>query len=196
MRKVFGIATLLLAATTSDLGKVVCNYGHLHTAKTTVPSGCTAVGILGHVTETGHGLILALYDATDQTWNTINGWESTTKYASTTLKVLPDLAARGAYLSFYRSLGASPVSNWAVAQRNDYCQIFRNLGCDEKYADFNSDVNAYITGAGGNNLLDGHSDIYWSATGISSNTAYVFSAYDGKEYKKEYTFHIRPVLGF
>ena len=48
--------TLLSAATTSDYGKVVCAAGHLHDAKTAVPDGCTAVGILGKVTTTGHGL--------------------------------------------------------------------------------------------------------------------------------------------
>ena len=54
---------LLSTATTADYGMVVCDKGHLHPAKTAVPSGCAAVGILGKVTETGHGLILALQDA-------------------------------------------------------------------------------------------------------------------------------------
>ena len=72
--------TLLSAATTDDIGKVVCAAGHLHTVKTTAPDGCTAVGILGKVTETGHGLILALKDATAQNWNTINGWTSGSMY--------------------------------------------------------------------------------------------------------------------
>ena len=81
----------LSAATTSDVGKVVCADGHLRDAKTAVPAGGTAVGILGKVTETGHGLILALKDATAQTGNTIiNVWNSTTDFAGTTLKVLPD----------------------------------------------------------------------------------------------------------
>jgi hypothetical protein len=65
---------LLSAATTADYGMVVCDNGHLHPAKTAVPSGCTAVGILGKVTETGHGLILALQDAATQDWYTINGF--------------------------------------------------------------------------------------------------------------------------
>ncbi|WP_171291077.1 hypothetical protein, partial [Acinetobacter baumannii] len=86
-------------ATTDDIGKVVCADGHLHDAKTAVPAGCTAVGILGKVTKTGHGLILALQGATPQTWNTINGWTSVTTYAGTTLKVLPDDAARGSLTS-------------------------------------------------------------------------------------------------
>ena len=118
---------LLSAVTTSDYGKVVCAAGHLHDAKTAVPVGCTAVGIIGKVTETGHGLILALQDATSQSWNTINGWTSETTYAGTTLKVLPDDAARGS-LTSYTTLGETTVSNWAVAQKNDYDEIFTNLG--------------------------------------------------------------------
>ena len=112
--------TLLSAATTSDYGKVVCAAGHLHDAKTAVPDGCTAVGILGKVTETGHGLIIALQDATAQEWNTINDWTSVTSYAGTTLKVLPDDAARGTDLTSYTTLGETAVSNWAVAQKSDY----------------------------------------------------------------------------
>ena len=65
------VYTLLSAATAEDIGKVVCAAGHLHDAKTAVPAGCTAVGILGKVTETGHGLILALQNAISQTWNTM-----------------------------------------------------------------------------------------------------------------------------
>ena len=37
---------LLSEATAADCGMVVCANGHLHPAKTAVPSGCTAVGIL------------------------------------------------------------------------------------------------------------------------------------------------------
>ncbi len=58
--KMTGPYPLLSTATTADYGKVVCAAGHLHDAKTAVPAGCTAVGILGKVTSTGHGLILAL----------------------------------------------------------------------------------------------------------------------------------------
>ena len=114
--------TLLSAATAEDIGKVVCAAGHLHDAKTAVPDGCTAVGILGKVTSTGHGLILALQDAKMQTWNTINGWTSAS-YAGTTLKVLTD-AARGTNLTSYTALGETAVSNWAVAQKSDYEAIF------------------------------------------------------------------------
>ena len=188
--------TLLSAATTSDYGKVVCADGHLHDAKTAVPDGCTAVGILGKVTETGHGLILALKNATNQTWNTINGWASAS-YAGTTLKVLPDDGARGTNLTSYTTLGETAVSNWAVAQKSDYEAIFINLGSttsDEDGTTYDGNVDAYITGAGGT-ALDG--DAYCSATEVFGNYVWNFErefwSYDNK---KDANNKVRPVLGF
>ena len=189
--------TLLSAATTADYGKVVCAAGHLHDAKTAVPVGCTAVGILGKVTETGHGLILSLQDATAQTWNTINGWTSVTTYAGTTLKVLPDDAARGTNLTSYTALGSTAVSNWAVAQKSDYVAIFTNL--DSAITDwdgktYDDNVNAYITsGVGGAALVGG----YWSAiTESGGGRAYGFHSAYWVGYSKTDNLSVRPVLGF
>ena len=194
-RSVTPAYTLLSAASTSDYGKVVCADGHLHTAKTAVPDGCTAVGILGKVTETGHGLILALQNATDQSWNTINGWNSVTAYAGTTLKLLPD-GARGS-LTSYTTLGETTVSNWAVAQKSDYEAIFKNLGStgkDYSYS-FDDNVNDYITkGVGGTELTS----YYWSATESYTfdNEGYIFySSYWGND-SKSIDNKLRPVLGF
>ena len=187
--------TLLSAATTSDYGKVVCAAGHLHDAKTAVPDGCTAVGILGKVTETGHGLILALKDATAQTWSTINGWTSVTTYAGTTLKVLPDDAARGS-LTSYTALGENTVSNWAVAQKSDYDAIFTNLGSKTGDSDgmtYDANVNAYITTGVGGDAIDGAN---WSTSENNGSTAWNFgSACWGNESKAESLF-VRPVLAF
>ena len=187
--------TLLSAATTEDVGKVVCADGHLHTAKTAVPDGCTAVGILGKVTETGHGLILALQDATSQNWNTINGWTSTTNFAGTTLKVLPDDAARGS-LASYTTLGATAVSNWAVAQKSDYDAIFTNLGSTTGDSDgmtYDANVNAYITTGVGGDAISGAN---WSTSEDYGSTAWNFgSACWGNESKAE-SLCVRPVLGF
>jgi len=191
----FGPAKLLSAATTSDVGKVVCADGHLRDAKTAVPPGCTAVGILGKVTETGHGLILALQDATAQDWNTINGWTSTTDYASTTLKVLPDDAARGS-LTSYTTLGSTPVSNWAVAQKSDYEAIFTNLGSttgDSNGKTYDGNVNAYITTGVGGAALDGY---YWSATEKDSGNALAFISSLWGLSEKTNSLSVRPVLGF
>ena len=187
---------LLSEATAEDIGKVVCAYGHLHDAKTAVPTGCTAVGILGKVTETGIGLILALQDATSQTWFTINGWTSVTTYAGTTLKVLP-AAARGS-LTSYTTLGTTAVSNWAVAQKSDYEAIFTNLGSTTGGSNgktYDANVNDYITtGVGGTAI----SDLYWSATESSSDLSawYFDSNIIGKTTLRTIALSVRPVLGF
>jgi hypothetical protein len=188
---------LLSAATTSDYGKVVCAAGHLHDAKTAVPDGCTAVGILGKVTETGHGLILALQNATSQTWNTINGWTSETTYASTTLKVLPDDAARGS-LTSYTKLGSTAVSNWAVAQKSDYEAIFINLGSttsDEDGTTYDGNVNAYFTTGVGGTAISGEN---WSATEFpdEDNYAWLFGSEFWFADSNADSYSVRPVLGF
>ena len=189
--------TLLSAATTSDYGKVVCAAGHLHDAKTAVPTGCTAVGILGKVTETGHGLILALQNATEQEWETIDGWTSVTTYAGTTLKVLPDDDARGS-LTSYTKLGETAVSNWAVAQKSDYEAIFENLGSTQSDGfngtTYDDNVNAFITtGVDGLAILG----FYWSATEESDyNESWNFYNYCWTLNGKSTCYNVRPVLGF
>ena len=181
-------------ATAEDLGKVMCDKGHLHDAKTPVPDGCTAVGILGKVTETGHGLILAMQNATEQTWTTINGWTSAS-YAGTTLKVLPDDAARG-NLTSYTTLGETAVSNWAVAQKSDYDAIFQNLGSttgNDKGKTYDDNVNAYITTGVGSTAIDGR---YWSATEDGGNYAWYFRSDKWSSDNKGESHNVRPVLGF
>jgi len=189
-----GAIVLLSAATTDDIGKVVCNKGHLHDAKTAVPAGCTAVGILGKVTETGHGLILALQNANSQNWNTINGWTSVTTYASTTLKVLPDDAARGTNLTSYTTLGETAVSNWAVGQESDYEAIFINLGSTNGSLEktYDGNVNAYITTGVGGAAISG---VNWSAT-EANNFARSFSSDNWANIGKHLSRSVRPVLGF
>ena len=189
--------TLLSAATTADYGKVVCAAGHLHDAKTALPAGCTAVGILGKVTATGHGLILALQDATAQNWDTIKSWTSTTDFAGgTTLKVLPDNAARGS-LTSYTTLGETAVSNWCVAQKSDYEAIFSNLGSttgDKDGKTFDANVNAYITtGVGGTAISGGH----WSASATNDVYAWSFrNDYWHTSTEKTSSLSVRPVLAF
>ena len=187
---------LLSEATAEDIGKVVCVDGHLYDAKTAVSTGRPAVGILGKVTETGCGLILALKDATSQTWNTINGWTSVTTYADTELKVLPDNAARGS-LTSYTTLGTTAVSDWAVAQMSDYKAIFQNLGSTEYDSEaegdtYDANVNAYITGVGGTSI-DGY---YWSATKFDGDNAWLFKKLWWANIPMTYPLYVRPVLGF
>ena len=193
---------LLSNANTANYGMVVCADGHLHLAKTAVPGGCTAVGILGKVTETGHGLILALQDAPKQTWDIINGWNSVTNYAGTTLKQLPD-GARGSltsYIILWPSI-SNPitVSNWCVAQKSDYEAIFTNLGSttgDSNGTTYDGNVNAYITTGVGGTAMAGD---YWSATEYAEYGgwyAWGFHSYSWVNYFTTGSDSVRPVLGF
>ena len=186
---------LISNANTVNYGMVVCAAGHLHLAKTAVPSGCTAVGILGKVRETGHGLILALQDATKQSWNTINGWTSVITYAGTTLKQLP-AGARGSSLTSYTTLGSTTVSNWCVAQKSDYEAIFINLGSAKYDSDgytYDANVNAYITtGVGGTAI----SVTCWSATWIDDSYGWIFGSNGWLWGTKGTDRSLRPVLGF
>ena len=186
----------LAEATPSDCGKVVCAAGHLHDAKTAVPSECTAVGILGKVTETGHGLILSLWDAPFKSWHTINSWTSVTTYAGTTLKQLPDDGALGP-LTSYTTLGSTAVSDWCVAQKSDYEAIFTNLGSTtggQNGLTYDANVNAYITtGVGGAGMYGD----FWSATKYDWYGGWYFGSSCWYFNDKDYGLNgLRPVLGF
>lgn len=188
----------LSSATAEDIGKVVCAAGHLHDAKTAVPAPCTAIGILGKVTGTGHGLILALHNANSQSWYTINGWTSVATYAGTTLKVVPT-AAMGANLKSCTTLGPTPVSNWAVAQKADYAAIFQNLGStknDQGYC-FDANVNAYITTGVGGTAISDNCLSATKNTETASDTGWICNSSMGwRGYLASASGNIRPVLGF
>ncbi len=190
------VAPALSAVTSADVGSVITADGYAYPAKTPLPAGKTAVGILGKVTSDGHGLILALTDATTLKWYPIEGWSSVTAYAGTTLKLLPD-DERGS-LTNYTSLGSTTVSDWCVAQKRDYEAIFNNLGSttgDNDGKTFDDSVNAYITTGVGGTALYGD---YWSATRSESyyDHAWLFSKYCWSGASLEWSCHLRPVLGF
>ena len=191
-----------LSAVTADyVGSVVCSDGNVYPAKTAAPAGKTAVGILGKVTETGHGLILALQDAALQEWETINGWTSVTTYAGTTLKLLPDNAARGTNLTSYTTLGETTVSNWAVAQKSDYEAIFVNLGSEAGDTDgitCSESMDVYILPAGGTSIWMASVLDYISATSKNDEKCWGFNSRYWKGVDKNRTNgkNVRPVLGF
>ena len=155
----------------------------------------SAIGVIGKLHSSGQGLILALKDATSQTFSTINNW-TTVSYAGTTLKVLPNASARGS-LTSYTSLGNVSVSNWAVAQISDYSEIFYNLGsqttCQYGYV-YDSIVNSVLTACSGGT---GFSGTYWSATiGGSGDLANWFSSSNWGQYYTSQSYNVRPVLAF
>jgi len=182
------------ATAEDDLGAVVCSDGTLSVEKAAAPTGKTAVGILGKVSSTGHGLILALKDANSQKWSlAISNWSSVTTYAGTTLKVLAS-GARGS-LTSYTTLGSTTVSDWALAQRVDYIDIFKNLGSTTggDARTYDAKVNAYITTGVGGDAISGE---YWSATEEGTMQALRFTSSTWQTYNKSTTLKIRPVLGF
>lgn len=193
----------LSSATIDDLGAVACDDGYLYMEKKATPAGKTAIGIVGKVTETGHGLILALQDAPSQNWNTINGWPSVTTFAGTTLKQLPDkaqaLGSLKSYTLFMRSLSDfNTLSSWCVAQKSDYEAIFTNLGSTKSDNDgytYDSNVNAYITTGVGGTAISGD---YWSATedDIFAEYAWNFRSDNWFIRHKNLSYNVRPVLGF
>ncbi len=191
--------TVLSAVTTDYHGSVICSDGTVYPPKTAVPDGKTAVGILGKVTETGHGLILALQDAVYYPdWDDINNWTTVKTYAGTTLKVL-DADARGTNLTSYTALGETTVSNWAVAQKSDYVAIFTNLGSttgDGTGKTYDINVNAYITTGVGGTALSASVPFYWSATQEDGTYAWYFNDSYWSLANKTGNNKIRPVLGF
>ena len=192
----------LSSATTEwDLGAVACDDGYLYMEKKAAPAGKTAIGIVGKVTETGHGLILALQDAPSQKWNTINGWPHVTTFAGTTLKQLPAgaLGSLTSYLILYPTI-SNPitVSSWCVAQKSDYAEIFTNLGSTKSDNDgytYDSNVNAYITTGVGGTAISGD---YWSATedDVFDEYAWNFRSDNWFIRHKNLSYNVRPVLGF
>ena len=190
----------LSSATADDLGAVVNSDGQMSVEKAAA-SG-TAIGIVGKVTETGHGLILALQDAPPQTWDTINGWPSVTNYAGTTLKQLPAgaLGSLTSYLILYPTI-SNPitVSSWCVAQKSDYAEIFVNLGSttgDSNGTTYDGNVNAYITTGVGGKAMDG---AYWSATEYYEYGGWYAWGFHSNSWVNYFTTgsdSVRPVLAF
>jgi hypothetical protein len=188
----------LSSATIDDLGAVVNSKGQMSVEKAAA-SG-TAVGIVGKVTETGHGLILALQDAPSQYWDTINGWPSVTTFAGTTLKQLPEeaLGSLTIYTLLIPTLDVIPVSSWCVAQKSDYSAIFQNLGSttgNSNGTTYDGNVNAYITTGVDGTAMAGD---YWSATEYEYGDRYAwgFYSYSWINYFKTGSDKVRPVLGF
>jgi len=153
-------------------------------------AGTTCVGVMGYVSYTGHGYILALEDATSQTWTTIDGWET---YDSD-CKILPNNAARGS-LTSYTKLGDTTVSNWIVLSKDKYSDMFKAMGstnCDDsKFYTFDTDhVNAAIEAAGGTAISSS-----W-CTSPAGGSACFFRLVNWSIASKASTIDVRPVLAF
>lgn len=180
----------LSTATSSDVGKAVTSDGKIYANNGSAGIyNKTVVGVLAYSGSTGHGLICALVNATNQTWNTINGWNDQTTQGFTG-KLLPDDAARGT-LTSYTTLGGTTVSNWMVLSMNDYKTMWTAFGGADTY---NATSNGYITDAGGTAC----SGDYWSTSEYTGSYRHAWNFDSGGWYGnfKTDSYGVRPVLAF
>ena len=174
---------LLSEATASDYGKVVCNNGHLHPAKTEV-TGCTAVAVFGYISGSDRYAI-ALQDAEDANWNTITNSGSN---ADT------NCAVPGTW-----TVAEPDGANWYVATQPIYSGIFQGLegafkstlsGSGYTYDDTS---NAFITDGEGGCALSGS---YWTTTLSNSMFGGTFDDNGFSYPTKTNSNKVRPVLKF
>ena len=183
----------LSTATSNDIGVAVTTDGKLYYNKTAADAaGKTIAGVLAYSGSTGHGLIISLENATNQTWYTINDWSNQTTQGFTGKK-LPDAAARGT-LASYTTLGSTTVSDWMVLSLDDYTTMWNAFG-GATNGIYNATSNGYITDAGGSAC----SDYYWSTTEFDNGqNAWAFGS--SSWYcagNRKYSSHgVRPVLAF
>ena len=182
---------LLSAVNSGHVGYAVGLNGRVYeTLEALNTDNTTCVGVLAYSGSTGHGLIISLENATNQTWNTINGWSNQTTNGITGKK-LPDAAARGS-LASYTQLGSTTVSDWMVLSKGDYTTMWNAFGGATNDT-YNATSNGYITAAGGTAC----SDNYWSTTDNTGVDAWFFGS-DGWSYfyAKSGSYGVRPVLAF
>ena len=168
-------------ATASDYGKVVCNNGHLHPAKTEV-GDCTAVAVFGYISGSDRYAI-ALQDASSTaTWNAIT---SSGSNADT------NCAVPGTW-----TVAKPNGANWYVATQPIYSDIFQNLGSttsENGGYSYDGTSNAFITEGVGGTALSG---TYWTTTLYGGMFGRTFDANGLYQANKGFSNNVRPVLKF
>ena len=169
-------ASLLTELRTTYGGKVICNHGHLHTAKTAVPEGCTAVAVLGYI-DGGNCYAIALQDAGKATWNEItNSGDNADK----------NCAVPGTW-----EVDAPEGASWVVATMSIYRGIFV-LGLGSRIPSYDATSNAFITDGVGGTALSG---TYWST--MSGTYNLVATNFSSTSIDQDYVTNsnnVRPVL--
>ena len=174
--------TMASEATAADYGKVVCDKGHLHDAKTAVPTGCTAVAVFAYMDGGNNRYGIALQNtASKAKWNTItnNGANK---------NVLCNVPGTW-------TVTAPTDASWFVATKAIYEAMFINLGSTTSDSDgttYDGNVNAFITTGVGGTALDNY---YWSTTEKNSTDGWCFSSTYWDYYgKSDQDWKVRPVL--
>ena len=140
---------IMTSATASDVGKVICSNGHIHTNVSDVTCGGTASGMLAYVgSSTGnstyqHGLVIALSDAnsTYAKWSTQNG-----------------------KCNSYSTARPSASSSWAMPSKAQWEQMI----AASSYANLRDMKGKQSSSCGGTAM---HSGNYWSST-VNSGSDY------------------------
>lgn len=160
-----------ISLASSTVGMIVGANGKAYNNLSAMKGFTTAIAVV--VYKSGNsGYAISLKDAAEQTWNTINGWVDVHD------RIVPSTA--------YGTLPSPPIPyTWLVLTKDNYSKFIPN--------GYNA-INGYITSAGGTAL----SGKYWSCSessivgGYSFNSTYWRDGGDGKDY----SFNVRPCLGF
>ena len=168
-------------ATADDYGKVVCNNGHLHPAKTAVTGDCTAVAVFAYISGNNRYAI-ALQNSEMSTWDAItnNGANKNT-----------NCAVPGAW-----NVAAPSGASWVVATKEIYSGIFYGLGSTTEYNGgyaYNATSNAFITEGINGAALENY---YWSTSEYSNYGWYFSNGTWDAATNKSWQIFVRPVLAF
>lgn len=174
-------ASSMANATTSDIGKVICSEGHIHTNVSDVTCGGTARAMIAYISSTGHGLAAALEDASSSTVvgsdaaSTVSSWASGKDVTGGTWR-LPSIDD---WKYMFAGCGGSAYTS----ELTD--------GMSYSYGNFRSKMTA----CGG---TDVKSFGYWSSMEHGSGTAWAYDFVDSLFYwgLKNYGRYVRAVLAF
>lgn len=148
---------IMTSATASDVGKVICSNGHIHTNVSDVTCGGTASGMLAYVgSSTGnstyqHGLVIALSDAnsTYANWSTQNG-----------------------KCNSYSTARPSASSSWAMPSKAQWEQMI----AASSYANLRDMKGKQSSSCGGTAM---QSRVYWSSAVYSGSRYWLVSLNNG-----------------
>ena len=209
--------TELSAATSSDVGKVICSNGHIHTTVSAVTCGGTASAMIAYVgsnnnaagsgaysSTLNHGLAIALTDVINTSGD---------KQTAASHNNYMTWANASTACSNYKGAKPSGVT-WQLPTAYQWERMLIGCGSSASFisseSSFSTSSNSFgygnfrtkLTACGSNSegVYDVQSNYYWSATERSANTSYAwsYSFYLSRfdDYGKAYNYYVRPCFAF
>ena len=162
------------SATSSDIGKIICSNGHIHTNVSDVTCGGTASGMLAYVGSSTdnsnytHGLVIALSDAnsTSANWSTQND-----------------------KCNSYSTARPSASSSWAMPSKSQWEQMI----AASSYANLRDMKGNQSSACGGTAM---QSDFYWSSTVYSGSDYWGVNLSNGDWFPNGAGCYARAVFAF